>query len=93
MNNPESPSVKTEPAANPQHQKSDTETDNTAKNTNQSPNTGTGTDKKKPEQISPEQNSKGSRTESEQPAEHGGPKGLEPTRYGDWEQNGRCTDF
>jgi len=25
--------------------------------------------------------------------EHGGPKGLEPTRYGDWEQNGRCTDF
>jgi hypothetical protein len=28
-----------------------------------------------------------------QPAEHGGPKGLEPTRYGDWERNGRCTDF
>jgi len=27
------------------------------------------------------------------PAETGGPKGLEPTRYGDWEQNGRCTDF
>lgn len=25
--------------------------------------------------------------------EHGGPKGLEPTRYGDWESNGRCTDF
>lgn len=25
--------------------------------------------------------------------EHGGPKGLEPTRYGDWERNGRCTDF
>ncbi len=25
--------------------------------------------------------------------EYGGPKGLEPTRYGDWEQNGRCTDF
>ena len=22
-----------------------------------------------------------------------GPKGLEPTRYGDWEKNGRCTDF
>lgn len=22
-----------------------------------------------------------------------GPKGLEPTRYGDWEQKGRCTDF
>lgn len=22
-----------------------------------------------------------------------GPKGLEPTRFGDWEKNGRCTDF
>ena len=22
-----------------------------------------------------------------------GPKGLEPTRYGDWEKNGRCIDF
>jgi hypothetical protein len=27
------------------------------------------------------------------PAEHGGPKGPEPTRYGDWEKNGRCVDF
>jgi hypothetical protein len=25
--------------------------------------------------------------------EIGGPKGPEPTRYGDWENNGRCTDF
>jgi hypothetical protein len=25
--------------------------------------------------------------------EIGGPKGPEPTRYGDWESNGRCTDF
>jgi hypothetical protein len=25
--------------------------------------------------------------------EIGGPKGPEPTRYGDWEQSGRCTDF
>jgi hypothetical protein len=22
-----------------------------------------------------------------------GPKGLDPTRYGDWERNGRCIDF
>jgi len=22
-----------------------------------------------------------------------GPKGPEPTRYGDWEVNGRCSDF
>lgn len=28
-----------------------------------------------------------------QPDEIGGPTGLEPTRYGDWERNGRCTDF
>jgi hypothetical protein len=27
------------------------------------------------------------------PKEIGGPKGPEPTRYGDWEKNGRCTDF
>lgn len=25
--------------------------------------------------------------------EIGGFKGPEPTRYGDWEHNGRCTDF
>lgn len=25
--------------------------------------------------------------------EFGGQKGPEPTRYGDWEKNGRCTDF
>eukprot|EP00040_Diaphanoeca_grandis_P021039 m.111993 g.111993 ORF g.111993 m.111993 type:complete len:106 (-) comp28157_c3_seq1:61-378(-) len=25
--------------------------------------------------------------------EIGGPKGPEPTRYGDWEQKGRCSDF
>jgi hypothetical protein len=26
-------------------------------------------------------------------AEKGGPKGLEPTRYGDWEKQGKCVDF
>lgn len=26
-------------------------------------------------------------------SETGGPKGLEPTRYGDWEAKGRCHDF
>lgn len=25
--------------------------------------------------------------------EYGGPKGQEPTRYGDWEKKGRCIDF
>ena len=40
------------------------------------------------------------RTETVPPAapaeavrEHGGPSGLEPTRYGDWERKGRCIDF
>tara|TARA_B100000575_G_C23062788_1_gene611906 strand:- start:982 stop:1152 length:171 start_codon:yes stop_codon:yes gene_type:complete len=27
------------------------------------------------------------------PKEVNGPTGPEPTRYGDWEQKGRCTDF
>ncbi len=29
----------------------------------------------------------------ELPKEIGGRGGLEPTRYGDWEKNGRCIDF
>ena len=34
--------------------------------------------------------------ETEPPApaqEIGGRDGLDPTRYGDWEKNGRCIDF
>ncbi|MGY6275413.1 DUF1674 domain-containing protein [Methylomonas sp. MgM2] len=37
--------------------------------------------------------------ESNQPTESGrtkevdGPKGPEPTRFGDWERKGRCVDF
>jgi hypothetical protein len=30
---------------------------------------------------------------SDAPVEVNGPKGPEPTRYGDWEQKGRCSDF
>ncbi len=29
----------------------------------------------------------------DRPREIGGPKGKEPTRYGDWERKGRCIDF
>jgi hypothetical protein len=29
----------------------------------------------------------------EPPAEIGGRDGPDPTRYGDWEKNGRCIDF
>lgn len=31
--------------------------------------------------------------QSTRPREVGGPKGPEPTRYGDWEKGGRCSDF
>lgn len=31
--------------------------------------------------------------EVKKPVEIGGPKGPEPTRYGDWEKGGRCVDF
>jgi hypothetical protein len=30
---------------------------------------------------------------AELPPEKGGPKGPEPTRYGDWERAGRAVDF
>lgn len=32
-------------------------------------------------------------TPSAVPSEIGGPQGPEPTRFGDWEKAGRCTDF
>jgi hypothetical protein len=31
--------------------------------------------------------------QSERLREIGGPKGPEPTRFGDWERAGRCIDF
>jgi hypothetical protein len=31
--------------------------------------------------------------QSAQPRELGGCAGPEPTRFGDWEKNGRCIDF
>ncbi|MEM1261834.1 MAG: DUF1674 domain-containing protein [Pseudomonadota bacterium] len=31
--------------------------------------------------------------ESAQPREIGGRDGPDPTRFGDWEKNGRCIDF
>ncbi|MDH3335291.1 MAG: DUF1674 domain-containing protein [Rhodospirillaceae bacterium] len=39
------------------------------------------------------ENAKAENTGEKKPQEFGGPKGPEPTRYGDWEQKGRCTDF
>jgi hypothetical protein len=34
-----------------------------------------------------------STTAEAEPEEYGGPKGLEPTRYGDWERKGILSDF
>ena len=31
--------------------------------------------------------------EAQRAAEQGGPKGLEPTRFGDWERKGIAVDF
>ncbi|MDH3645365.1 MAG: DUF1674 domain-containing protein [Gammaproteobacteria bacterium] len=31
--------------------------------------------------------------EDDAPREVGGRSGPDPTRYGDWEKNGRCIDF
>ena len=36
---------------------------------------------------------KAAEASGEKPVGVGGPKGLEPTRYGDWERAGRCVDF
>ena len=36
---------------------------------------------------------KGTDDAPDRPREIGGQNGPEPTRYGDWEKNGRCTDF
>ena len=49
--------------------------------------------KDKPEHVA--QNAVAPETDlpEELPPEHGGQAGLDPTRYGDWEKKGRCTDF
>jgi hypothetical protein len=55
------------------------------------------TDRGKPSPEVPAATPPDARLEPEPPAktprEIGGPKGPEPTRYGDWEIGGRCTDF
>lgn len=36
---------------------------------------------------------KDAKPKAPRPKEYGGRDGLDPTRYGDWEKNGRCIDF
>jgi hypothetical protein len=50
------------------------------------------------DKINPETNKNKENTEKEgdkapKKDEAGGPSGLEPTRYGDWERKGICYDF
>ncbi|MFK7995310.1 MAG: DUF1674 domain-containing protein [Granulosicoccus sp.] len=46
-----------------------------------------------PKHIAQDAEAPGSDLPENRPDEHGGQKGPEPTRYGDWEKKGRCTDF
>ena len=45
-----------------------------------------------PERIDP-RTGRPSEAVPQKPGEIGGPQGPEPTRFGDWEVNGRCSDF
>lgn len=46
-----------------------------------------------PEPKQPQTKPEDSAADPKRPREIGGPKGPEPTRYGDWEIGGRCIDF
>jgi hypothetical protein len=49
--------------------------------------------KENQEQKHDPQNTREKKNNTESIKEIGGPKGPEPTRYGDWERRGRCIDF
>ncbi|XP_070054890.1 uncharacterized protein [Nicotiana tomentosiformis] len=44
-------------------------------------------------EVEGENDEGGSDNINKKTGEIGGPKGPEPTRYGDWERGGRCSDF
>jgi hypothetical protein len=46
-----------------------------------------------PKPEAPGSTGSGEKASPARPKEIGGPPGPEPTRYGDWERNGRCVDF
>ncbi|KAJ4897138.1 Uncharacterized protein Rs2_23932 [Raphanus sativus] len=48
---------------------------------------------KRKEEEEEEEEGGGGEFVNEDTGEIGGPRGPEPTRYGDWEQRGRCSDF
>ena len=46
-----------------------------------------------PEPLRDESEASNDSANDERPKEIGGRPGPDPTRYGDWEKNGRCIDF
>ena len=46
-----------------------------------------------PEPTSPPETAPATLPQTPKMEEIGGRGGLDPTRYGDWEKNGRCIDF
>ncbi len=51
------------------------------------------TDKQKTEDKKKPDAAKAEVEDQNRPKESGGRNGPDPTRYGDWEKNGRCIDF
>lgn len=51
------------------------------------------TENKQPEPVSLKDLPAKKKSADEKPQEIGGPRGPEPTRFGDWERKGRCIDF
>jgi hypothetical protein len=47
----------------------------------------------KPSEPAPAEPAPAPAGDAKKPKEVGGPKGPEPTRYGDWERGGLCVDF
>ncbi|MEM9171920.1 MAG: DUF1674 domain-containing protein [Pseudomonadota bacterium] len=46
-----------------------------------------------PVTVTPGRDSSSPSSTAKKPKEIGGRNGPEPTRFGDWEKNGRCIDF
>jgi len=46
-----------------------------------------------PDTVAEQQHPTSDTNPAQQTPEHGGITGPEPTRYSDWEKNGRCIDF
>ena len=72
------------------------ETDKTRAENSAAPDTdqaGTATGETADESGAPQDATAKPQSQASAPREVNGPKGPEPTRYGDWEQKGRCSDF